>query len=159
MNGFGNLRHILANMMGSFHAPRSASAESAPTVLIVGDPDAAHVAASPDWRLLFASTLADARRLLENSEIPIVVYDREAPGIDWRLAIPALAGTGSRPRVVLLTRTQDSQLWEQVTAAGGYDVIRKPVSAEKLCRAIRAGVSHWRSSRALEADRPRADVR
>ena len=159
MNRFGWLNSIVTNIAGPLHRRPRPEDDSFPTVLLVAGPETAAQAASPDWRLLTTSSLAEAERLLGENEVAVALCDRDAPAVDWKRAVPALAGTSSRPCVVLLTNSEDSQLWERVTAAGGYDVLRKPVSAETLARAIRAGISHWRNARALEAARVQEPLR
>ncbi|MCL4401737.1 MAG: hypothetical protein M1436_03600 [Acidobacteria bacterium] len=113
---------------------------------------------SPDWRLFVARDLRQAETFLMNHEIALVLYDRDAPG-DWRQAVAVLSGAPSRPCVVLLSESDNGELWDQVTGSGGYDVLRKPVRAEALRRTLRSGISLWRSGRELDSMRRLPDRR
>ncbi len=150
MIGFGFLNNLIAAARRKVRA--SAANVEAPRVLVFGKSGAAPTQ-STAWSVCTADTLAEARKLAADYEIAVALCDRDAPGIEWRRAVQELAHTQSHPCVVLLTGTEDWELWEQVTAAGGYDVVRKPVSAETLSRVIGAGISHWRSRQALDAER------
>ncbi len=150
MTGFGLLNKIVAAARSKARA--SAANVESPRVLVFGK-SAAAPAESAEWSLCTAATLPEARKLSADYEIAVALCDREAAGIDWRRTVRELAHMQSRPCVVLLTRTEDCQLWEQVTGAGGYDVVRKPAGAELLSRVIAAAISHWRSRQALVAGR------
>jgi AmiR/NasT family two-component response regulator len=105
--------------------------------------------------MLRARSVEEAEGLLARYEIPVVLYDGDTPGVEWKRAISLLARAHGQPCVVLLSRTRNGHLWEQVTAAGGYDVLRKPLDDEAVSRAVRSGTSHWQNLRALEAARRR----
>jgi DNA-binding NtrC family response regulator len=153
MAGIGHLRKLLMRGVGLSRVPWESGRDATPAVLIVGEPQTALAAALPDWRFLAAPNLEQAQALLRRTEVPIVLCDQDAPGLDWRRALPALMDAPPRPCVVLLTKSRDCQLWDQVTAAGGYDILRKPLKAEALSGTLKAAFSQWRSARALEAAR------
>ncbi len=158
MNGRGSMRGILGGLAGVLRKG-SPGEKSLPAVLVVGRPELAAQAAAPDWRLLTAHDLAEAEALSAAHEVAAALCERDSPGVDWKRAVPALAAAPSRPCVMLLTNSEDCGLWDQVTAAGGYDVVRKPVSSETLSRAIGAAIAHWRNARALDAARKDLAVR
>lgn len=126
--------------------------DSSGTTLFVGKTDSTIEAAPPGWRVLTAANLDEAQSLLARQEIPVVFCDRDFPGVDWKRAIRLLAGSRSHPSVVLLTSAGRPPGWDEVAAAGGYDILREPVTVEVLERTLRSARSHWRSRRALESE-------
>jgi DNA-binding NtrC family response regulator len=80
------------------------------------------------WQIIFADTIDEPTV----QPIPIVLYDRDLPGTDWRQAIQKLAGT-PRPRKVLLASfVADDYLWEEVIHCGGYDILPKPFREDEV---------------------------
>jgi DNA-binding NtrC family response regulator len=104
-------------------------------------------------RVLKAGNLDEAQWLLSRKEIPVVLFAQNTSLLEWRQAVRLLADASCSPSVLLVATSLRLPGWEEITAAGGYDVITEPVSAEPLARAIRAAYSHWRSRRALQSAR------
>ena len=104
-----------------------------------------------DCQVLSAANLEEAQSLLAREEIPVVLCERDAAGVDWKYAVRMLAAAPCRPSVLLLAPPGMQPGWEEVTAVGGYDVITEPVNASSLMQAIRSAQSHWRNRRALES--------
>jgi len=127
------------------------------TTLVLGTFCEVNAVAAAGWRVIEAANLDEAQSMLAREEIPVVLCERDAPGADWKHAVRALAGSQGHPSVVLLTSTGPQPRWDEVAAAGGYDVLREPVTAELLERTLRSARSHWRSQRALESE-PRRDA-
>lgn len=124
------------------------------TALVLGGSREMIPAAPEGWRLLPVRTMEEAGSLLDRQDVPVVLFDRETPG-DWRRAVRSLAASRSHPSIVLLAPAGQQPGWDAVAAAGGYDILRKPVDAAALERTLRSARSHWRSRRALElASRP-----
>lgn len=103
------------------------------------------------WRVLRAANLDEAQCLLSQQQIPVVLFAQNTPGWEWKRAVRLLAAAPCRPSVLLVAPSPGLPGWEEITAAGGYDVIAEPLSAESLARAIRGAYSHWRSRRALQS--------
>ena len=99
-----------------------------------------------DWQVLRAANLAEAQSLLAREEIPVVLCERDASGVDWKHAVRMLAAAPCRPSVVLLAPPGGQPGWEEVAAVGGYDVITEPVNANSLMQARLTGVTGARSS-------------
>ena len=88
------------------------------------------------WGIRTADGLPEAIALLNSQAIPIVVFDRDFPGLDWREAVQQLA-TGPSPRCVILASfVADDYLWEEVIHLGGYDVLPKPFRESEVIHTI-----------------------
>src|ERR1700720_3048880 len=63
-----------------------------------------------EWGIVFVDAIEEAATL----PIPIVLYDRDLPGADWRQAIQQLAGSRNHSKVILASFVADDYLWEEV---------------------------------------------
>jgi hypothetical protein len=77
---------------------------------------------------------------------PIIIWDRDLPGQDWRKAVHLLAMLPHRPCVLLLSRVVDDYLWNEVVSCGGYDVLSKPLRETDFVRTVRLAWSYWAST-------------
>jgi len=85
---------------------------------------------------------------LSKLESPIIIWDRDLPGQDWRNVVHALASLPQRPCVLLLSRVVDDYLWNEVVRVGGYDVLSKPLKEAEVQRVVRLAWSYWASTAA-----------
>jgi DNA-binding NtrC family response regulator len=155
-NPWGWLQTHISSRLGG----RAARAnESGGTALILGKPAGFAGAAPAGWRVLPAAGLDEAQVLLARQEIPVVLCEREAPGIDWKRAVGLLASSRCHPSVVLLAPAGRKPRWDEVAAAGGYDVLPEPLDADALERTMRSAQRHWRNRRALESASQRASMK
>lgn len=96
------------------------------------------------WRLLTARDCHEAFHALLNRSIPVVLCDRDLPGLPWRQALKFLSSL--RPAcVILVSRVSDSYLWEEVIQRGGFDVLTKPYRRDDLVRTLDFALKHWRT--------------
>jgi FixJ family two-component response regulator len=113
-------------MMFSKRAAHAATLPAPPRVLAIlaSTADRAQLESifkNADWAIVFADGVP-----LTGDQPPIVLYDRDIPGSDWRQSIQKLAG-GPHPRkVILASFVADDYLWEEVIHCGGYDILPKP---------------------------------
>ena len=127
-----------------------------PTVLFLGKPAA--LGLMQPTGLVKVANLGEALFWLNREQIPVVVCDCDGPE-DWRTMVRQLADSRCRPSVILLSAGNAAQVFEQVVAAGGYDVVRKPVPPGMLDHAIRSALAYWRFRCAIEPIRPAAQAK
>ncbi len=84
------------------------------------------------WRIAFANSMDE----LTAQPMPIVLYDRDLPGADWRQAIQQLAGSQPSRKVILASFVADDYLWEEVIHFGGYDILPKPFRESEVRHVI-----------------------
>ena len=76
---------------------------------------------------------------------PIIIYDRDVSPHDWPEAVGALANQSPRPYVILLSPNADANLWDELQRAGGSDIVRTPVSRDRLLGALTRAWLVWHS--------------
>jgi DNA-binding response OmpR family regulator len=94
-------------------------------------------ASSARWRTDWARTLNRAVEMCRSKSPPIVIYDSNLPGVDWRSAFDRLSAVPSHPRILLAAPSIDEELWENVLRRHGYDVVERAANSEQLERVFR----------------------
>lgn len=101
------------------------------------------------WDLWSAETCEDAWTKVSRLAAPVVLLDKDLPGIDWRIAVETLASAPHRPCVILISKVSDHYLWDELTRLGGYDVLAKPLTASEVVRVVRLALTFWRNMAAV----------
>lgn len=100
----------------------------------------------------FAESCEDACALANRLTAPIILVDRDWPGIEWRTAVASLSALPHQACVILMSGVADDYLWQELIRTGGYDVLPKPLRPDNLARVIKLALSYWNSE-------PRPSVR
>ncbi|MEZ5403483.1 MAG: response regulator [Bryobacteraceae bacterium] len=96
------------------------------------------------WRLAAATNLDTAREILSSQPPSIVVTEDRFPGGNWEAVLDVVTCAGPvRPRVIVVSRLADDNLWQRVLDAGGYDVLEKPFEQESLFLSISQAWRQW----------------
>ncbi len=94
--------------------------------------------ARPDWRILHARSVGEARDRLERGDVALVVTDHAMPGgtglelVEWMRGTPA----AEHVPVVLLTGTGESALKRRALELGAADLLAKPADPGELLARI-----------------------
>jgi CheY-like chemotaxis protein len=94
----------------------------------------------------FAKSFDEACALANQLAAPVVLFDRNWPGTDWRTAVERLAASPHHACVILLSGVADDYLRQELVRQGGYDVLPKPLRAEKVVSVVKLALSYWNSS-------------
>jgi DNA-binding NtrC family response regulator len=119
-----------------------------PIVALVGSEERevlTSVSVRHQWDVYFVQSCEDARALSNQLSAPVILFDRDWPDTEWRVAVQNLASASHRACVVLTSRVVDDSLWEELFRQGGYDVLAKPLRADDVTRVIKLALSYWRS--------------
>jgi len=100
--------------------------------------------AGTHWRIVTARDCHEGLRILLTRRIPVVLYDRDLPGLPWCQNLKLLSSL-SPACVILVSRVSDSYLWDEVIQQGGFDVLAKPFRREELIRTLNFALKHWRA--------------
>jgi|SRR5579871_5638185 len=99
-----------------------------------------------DWEVTLAASYPEAHGLLEKTESPVVLCDRDLPQQDWWSAVESLAACPHRACILLVSKVADDYLWNEIVRRGGYDVLSKPLQQDELERAVRLAFVYWNST-------------
>jgi DNA-binding NtrC family response regulator len=91
----------------------------------------------------FAESCEEAYSVTNQSIAPVILLDRDWPGTEWRAAVERLASSPHRPCVILVSGVSDTYLSQEVARWRGYDVLPKPLRADKVERTVRLALSYW----------------
>jgi len=94
----------------------------------------------------FAESCQEACSVANQLTAPVILLDRDWPEAEWRTAVERLAASPYRACVILVSGVSDGHLWQELTRRGGYDVLPKPLQADKVERAVKLAVSYWNST-------------
>lgn len=117
--------------------------------LVLGEPNRALLSRLADehgWVVHFARTSAEVWEILNTRKAQIFLFEREAPGTDWRGVIREVVSGPHLVCAILISDVTDTYLWNEVVMWGGHDVLVTPLREEKVLRAIRLAWLYWNSA-------------
>jgi len=94
----------------------------------------------------FADTFSEAWYTANRLKSPVVLCERDAPGIEWHHALRILASAVSHPCVILTSAVADDYLWKEIVTRGAYDVLAEPLRDADTTRSIRLAASYWKNA-------------
>jgi len=99
----------------------------------------------------FAESRVEAWDAMTRLDSPVILYDRDWPGAEWRSTVQTFASSPQRSCVILASCVADDYLWQELIRYGGYDLLAKPFQTGDLRRALTLALSYWKSARAAGA--------
>lgn len=94
----------------------------------------------------FADTCEEAWNAANRLKSPVVLCERDVPGIEWPDAVRILASAVPHPCVILTSPVSDDYLWKEIVARGGYDVLPTPLREADTTRSIKLALSYWKNT-------------
>jgi DNA-binding NtrC family response regulator len=88
------------------------------------------------WRTRRVCGFREARALLNQDLVRVVVCERALPDGDWRDLLDAAPSRQCPPPIIVTSCLADERLWAEVLNLGGYDVLAKPLDRDEALRAI-----------------------
>ena len=95
------------------------------------------------WRLIGAHNRERALKVLDRSQVHVVIANSEIPGWHWRRVLEDLRRRACPPQLIVTSRTADEYLWSDVLNCGGYDVLAQPFRREEIERVIASARRHY----------------
>lgn len=95
------------------------------------------------WVLISASTWREARKIMRTVIIPVMLCDRNLPGLEWPYGFAELRGILRVPTLLLLSDVASSTLSEDILRFGAFDVLSRPFSRESLVSTLEFAWLHW----------------
>jgi DNA-binding NtrC family response regulator len=124
------------------------------TVLTVGNTADEHdslrsILTHSNWRLYEAESCSDARRILEQQRVSVVVCNETLPDGDWKQVLEFVEAIPGAPPLIVTAGNADDRLWSEVLNLGGYDLLPKPFDHKEVIRAVGIAWLHWKDSLTL----------
>jgi FixJ family two-component response regulator len=94
----------------------------------------------------FVESSEEAGTLANQLNAPIILFDRDWPGTEWRVNVQSLAALPHRACVILMSGVSDDYLLQELIRRGGYDVLPKPLRTDSVARVVKLALSYWNSA-------------
>jgi DNA-binding NtrC family response regulator len=91
----------------------------------------------------FAESCEQGCAVANKLTAPVILFDRDWPGIEWRTAVQTLADSPHQACVILMSVVVDDYLWQELIRRGGYDLLIKPLRADNVARVVKLALSYW----------------
>jgi len=129
---------------------RTTSIPAIPILCLIGEETDRSLIASlclrHQWGVSFSGNRAEAERMLHQLTPQIMLFDRDIAGQEWREFVAGFAAVSPGGCIMLLSKVIDDNLWNDLVANGGYEVLRKPLREDEVARAVRMARSYWSST-------------
>lgn len=103
------------------------------------------IASTARWKLTLTESCEEAIEVLgRNRRVPVILCDRDLPGLSWQQALDHLLTKAPGSCAVLTSPVNDEYLWSEVIRRGGYDVLTTPFEEEAVNRSIHRAWSYWK---------------
>ncbi len=94
-------------------------------------------ACSWGWSAEWANSMNRAVEICRSKDVQIVIYDRNLPRIDWRVALDRLQAVAPDARILMASTEIDEDFWRGVLRRRGYDVMARTANWEQVKRELR----------------------
>jgi DNA-binding response OmpR family regulator len=95
------------------------------------------------WTLCVASGAAEAKKILRQATVPVILCESELPDGNWKDLSAAVAGLQNPPLMIVTSRLADEYLWAEVLNLGGYDVLAQPFNSIEVSRVMSMAWRRW----------------
>lgn len=95
------------------------------------------------WQVHFAESCEELRALAERLCAPVILIDRDWPGMAWKTTVLSLAALPHHACVILVSGVADTYLWQELVRQDGYDILAKPLRFENVLRVVKLALSYW----------------
>ena len=95
------------------------------------------------WKLLKARTRRQAGTELSREQIAVVICERHLIDGNWKDVLSRLAPISNPPRLIVVARRSDNELWMEVLNLGGFDLLSAPLHEVEVAHAVGSAVLDW----------------
>ena len=158
-----NVWQLIHSVFTSGAPSRKAPPARIPVVAIVVSEQDRRVLTSVSGQELlelhFVESCEEACTVANHLTAPVILFDRDLPGAEWRTVVGNLAALPHRACVVLMSGVADDYLRQELIRRGGYEVLPKPLRAANISRVINLALSYWTSVASAGAEKPAVPAR
>lgn len=94
------------------------------------------IASSCGWEIRRASTVQEGLAIVHSLAMPLILFDWDENGDDWRHGFNRLGSAPNHPCIVLTSRFTDDNLRQEVMRLRGYDVLGRSSDREEIVRTV-----------------------
>ena len=132
-----------SQMMGGGPLPK-------PAALLVGPYEQDRIALGrifqqENWKLIAAGTIASALKFLSHTRVPVVLCEDDLPGATWKDVLSKIRDIAHAPRLIVISRHLDQDLWSEVLNLGGHDLLSRPVSESQVRWVVGHAFETWQA--------------
>jgi DNA-binding response OmpR family regulator len=102
-----------------------------------------HILHHDGWQISRCSSAAEAAAQLKTNALSIVICERDLPDGTWKDVLAHCEDLTHPPRLLVVSRHADENLWGEVLNLGGYDVLVKPFDCSEVTRVVGMAWRHW----------------
>jgi DNA-binding response OmpR family regulator len=95
------------------------------------------------WKLLTANKRAQAVEKLVRERITVVICERHLIDGNWKDVLSHIAAILNPPRLIVVSRFPDDELWIEVLNMGGFDLLSAPLREVEVVHAVGSAVLDW----------------
>jgi DNA-binding NtrC family response regulator len=108
----------------------------------------------PAFHVQAARSLAESEPLIRQARIPVIVAECTMRDCCWKSIwqFVQAAGGRPRPRLIVIAARGCEELWSEVMATGGYDVLEKPFDRAETIWVVTDAWTDWLREKELTAD-------
>jgi len=142
---------VLNSLFAGLSRDRLALPRRVPIVALVVDEQDRRVLASISGQELLDIHFVESREEVCSAAkrliAPVVFLDRDWRGTEWKTDVQRLAASPHHACVILLSGVSDVYLWQELIRWGGYDVLPKPLQADKVASVVKLAMTYGLASR------------
>ena len=105
------------------------------------------------WTLFTARTCREAKIELKRDGLAVVICERHLIDGNWRDVLTGLAPILNPPRMIVVSRLADNELWTEVLIVGGFDLLPAPLREVEVGYAVGAAWLDWMEERRHQQER------
>jgi DNA-binding NtrC family response regulator len=97
-----------------------------------------------NWRLFRASSAEEARRLLRQHRIPVVISEARFPSGSWADIVRDQTGYAASLKMIVMYRFSDPHSHVETLRLGAFDVLAKPFDESEVVQSIGFAWLQWK---------------
>lgn len=105
------------------------------------------------WTFESAANAAEAKSVLRDGHIQVVLCDSQLPDADWKKVLEMAQAQPHPPEVIVISRIADEALWAEVLNLGAWDVLLKPFRGKEVYDMVHNAWRHWTCAHTKQARR------
>ena len=97
-----------------------------------------------EWLFYGASTFAEARIILQEHVIAVVITETALIDGRWTTLFVCTASNPNPPYIIPLADLEDHEFWAEAFNEGAFDVVYRPIVKTPIVRAITVAFQRWK---------------